>query len=52
MTNSIVYSEKMGAFQFFVAVRDMARSADILAILTESEKFHCAGTVPLNVVIS
>jgi len=31
------------------AVRDMARSADCLAILTESEKFHRPGTVPLNV---
>ena len=27
----------------------MARSADCLAILTESEKFHRPGTVPLNV---
>ena len=31
------------------AVRDMARSTDCLAILTESEKFHRPGTVPLNV---
>ena len=31
------------------AVRDMARSADCLAILTESEKFHRPGTVPLNI---
>ena len=31
------------------AVRDMAASCDILVLLTESEKFHQAGTVPLNI---
>ena len=31
------------------AVRDMADSCEILAIVTESEKFHQIGTIPMNV---
>ena len=31
------------------AVRDMSASCDILVLVTESEKFHQAGTVPLNI---
>ena len=30
------------------AVRDMAIQADQVVVLTESEKFHRRGTVPLN----
>jgi DeoR/GlpR family transcriptional regulator of sugar metabolism len=30
------------------AVRDMSASAEQIVILTESEKFNAAGTVPLN----
>ena len=31
------------------AVRDMAHACDEMIILTESEKFHTVGTIPLNV---